>query len=237
MMFEDGFFENLPEDRIEAAIKICEHFEATSSVAGLDGGPGECISPPLSYEDYVDAWAALEAFCEAYHIEYPSLGLTGDTAQDIPSIKLRFNQCRGTFNDVQASQIVPTAREKYRKMFGVTFVYEFTDGDRERVQILVNELREEVTKSTLFNSEHKSRVLKRLEALQAELHKKMASLDKFWALVGEAGVALGKFGKDAKPFVDRIREITRITWVTQARAEELPSDATLPLLTVDKDDE
>ena len=58
----------------------------------------------------------------------------------------------------------------------------------------------------------------------------MSSLDKLWGLIGDVGVALGKFGKDAKPIVDRIREITMITWRTQARAEELPSATPLPLL-------
>ena len=58
----------------------------------------------------------------------------------------------------------------------------------------------------------------------------MSSLDRFWGLIGEAGVALGKFGQDAKPFVDRIREIAQIIWRTQARAEELPSGTPLPLL-------
>ena len=58
----------------------------------------------------------------------------------------------------------------------------------------------------------------------------MSSLDKLWGLIGEAGVVLGKFGRDAKPFVDRIREIAQIAWRTQARAEELPSGTPLPLL-------
>ena len=63
-----------------------------------------------------------------------------------------------------------------------------------------------------------------------ELHKRMSSVAKFWDLMGEAGVALGKFGKDAKPFVDRIKEILQITWRTQVRTEELPSATSLPLL-------
>lgn len=58
----------------------------------------------------------------------------------------------------------------------------------------------------------------------------MSDIDVFWGLVGDAGVAIGKFGKDAKPFVDRIREITDIVWRTQSRAEELPSGTPTPLL-------
>lgn len=62
----------------------------------------------------------------------------------------------------------------------------------------------------------------------------MSSLDKFWGLVGDAGVVIGKFGKDAKPMVDRIREITQIIWSIQARAEELPSNTMMPLLSDNK---
>ena len=82
----------------------------------------------------------------------------------------------------------------------------------------------------MFEEDHKQRLLKRIEKLQAELHKKVSDLDKFWGLVGDAGVVLGKFGKDAKPLVDRITEIAKIVWQTQARAEELPSGTDMPLL-------
>jgi hypothetical protein len=77
--------------------------------------------------------------------------------------------------------------------------------------------------------------LKRLESLQAEMHKRVSDLDRFWGLIGDAGVVLGKFGKDAKPFVDRIRDIADIVWRTQSRAEELPSGTSSPLLE-NKDD-
>ena len=59
----------------------------------------------------------------------------------------------------------------------------------------------------------------------------MSDLDRFWGLVGDAGVVVGKLGKDAKPIVDRIQEVAEIIWRTQARAEELPSGQEMPLLT------
>ncbi len=110
------------------------------------------------------------------------------------------------------------------------FFYEFTDGDLKRIQQIINELRSQITESTLFEDGHKQRLLRRLEAMQSEMHKKMSDVDKIWGLVGDAGVVVGKFGKDAKPFVDRIKELSKIAWRTQARAEELPSDSQNPLL-------
>ena len=55
-------------------------------------------------------------------------------------------------------------------------------------------------------------------------------MDRFWGLIGDAGVVVGKLGNDAKPIVDRIREIADIVWRTQSRAEELPSGTKLPQL-------
>jgi hypothetical protein len=52
----------------------------------------------------------------------------------------------------------------------------------------------------------------------------MSNYDRFHGLIGDSGILLGKFGQDAKPFVDRVREILSIVWLSQARTEELPSN-------------
>ena len=75
------------------------------------------------------------------------------------------------------------------------------------------------------------RLLVRLEKLQSEMHKKVSDLDRFRGLIGDAGVVLGKLGKDAKPIVDRIKEVADIVWQTQSRTEELPSGTKIPMLT------
>ena len=117
---------------------------------------------------------------------------------------------------------------RFRIGLGVKFAYEFSQGDLERIQSLLNDLRSLVSASEKFKPEHQQRVLARLEALQKELHKKVSDLDRFWGLVGDAGVMLAKLGNDAKPIVDRVREIADIVWNTQGRAEELPSTARPP---------
>lgn len=123
-----------------------------------------------------------------------------------------------------------SAIENKKKILNKGFFYEFSDGDLDRVQSLINELREQISGSDLFEDNHRSRLLRRLESLQSEIHKKMSDVDKIWGLVGDAGVVIGKFGKDAKPFVERIKELSQIAWKTQARAEELPSSSQNPLL-------
>ncbi|MCU8203536.1 hypothetical protein M2G83_21090 [Vibrio vulnificus] len=125
--------------------------------------------------------------------------------------------------------------QKYSHMLKSSFAYEFSQGDYERVQRLINELREHISSSTIIDDSHKHRLLKKLERLQSELHKRVPDLDRLWGLVGDAGVALGKFGDDVKPLVDRVKEIAGITWNTQKRAEELPSETPNPMLESSED--
>ncbi len=116
-------------------------------------------------------------------------------------------------------------KEKYLIHFGQSFAYEFSEEGLDRIQILINELRDLISDSNTIDENHKLRLLKRLENLQLELHKRVSNLDRFWGFVGDAGVVLGKFGKDVKPIVDRIREMLGIVWRTQAKSEELESNA------------
>jgi hypothetical protein len=128
-------------------------------------------------------------------------------------------------------------RNRFKAALGNTFSYQFSDGDLQRVQSLVNEIREKLSATDNLDDDHRRRLLLRLEKLQAELHKKMSDLDRFWGLVGDASVVMAKLGDDAKPIVDRIRELTGIVWNTQARAEELPSGTKPPLLGYSPDEE
>lgn len=124
--------------------------------------------------------------------------------------------------------------DQFKNQFALTlnnaFGYEFTDGDLKRVQALINELRELITANTELDEDHKLRLLKRLEKMQSEIHKKVSDLNAFYGLAVEASVMLKKVGENAKPIVDRIKELTGISWNTQARAENLPSGTEPPLL-------
>jgi len=112
-----------------------------------------------------------------------------------------------------------------------TFFYEFSDDETTRINQLISELRDIISQSELFEENHKQRLLRRLERLQSEVHKKVSDLDRFWGLVGDAGVTLRKFGEDARPIVDRVKELTKIIWGAQEKAEGLPASDTIPLLT------
>lgn len=129
--------------------------------------------------------------------------------------------------------------EALKKSFNISlangFAYEFTEGDLSRIQDLINELRGLLAEDSGLDDGHKRRLLKRLEELQKELHKKVSDLSHFYSLMGDFGVAVGKLGKDAKPITDRIGELLSFAWKAQARAEQLPSSAENPMLEHDSE--
>ncbi|MFC1890318.1 hypothetical protein ACFL4G_11240 [Thermodesulfobacteriota bacterium] len=191
----------------------------------------------LKYEDYLETYALFTALNERAipPVYDPLPTIRGTKEKDLSGIESFMMKVRTELSlqleKENSKELFNGFREKFRMQLNSGFFYEFSDGDLNRIQELINELRTEIQKSELFDANHKERILKRLESLQKELHKKVSSLDKFYGLIGDAGIALGKFGIDAKPFVDRVREISNIVWRTQARAEELPSGTSLPLLT------
>jgi len=130
--------------------------------------------------------------------------------------------------------------EDHKKTFGIqlgkVFHYEFSDGDLKRIQQLINELRDLISGTEKFNEEHKQRLLKRLEKFQAELHKKVSDLDRFWGILFDFSTVIGLMGENAKPMVGVIKEIVGIIWPVQTRAYDLASNLPFKLLG-EKDDE
>ena len=160
----------------------------------------------------------------------PSFEVSGAVDLDCRNIS-QYMETLAHYCISESSKIkVGAFRSRFKAALGAGFVYEFTQGDLDRVQALVNQIREMIHKTTGLEASHKQRRLSRLEKLQSEMHKKVSDLDRFWGLIGDAGVVLGKLGNDAKPIVDRIREVADIVWQTQSRAEELPSGIERPQL-------
>ncbi|WP_052671210.1 hypothetical protein [Draconibacterium sediminis] len=224
MIFNEDFFNDLPVNKYEAGQKICkeiiEHYN-------FQDQPVERYN---DYSSYIDAYAALDAFLQHHDLNYVMPKIESDRHKTIESLHRFCQEINIDFDKKISTSEFENARNKYNGIFENGFIYKFTDGDLSRIQELINELRDSISSSQLFDANHKERLLNKLEGLQKELHKKMSSIDKFWGLVGDAGIVLGKFGQDAKPLVDRISEIAQIIWRTQANAEELPSGTSLPLL-------
>lgn len=222
---DKSFVERMKVDTASAVVELCvetlRQVERASKWTAND------------YKVMVDVYMFLSAAKEA------GILLQGSPEVDVLDVTDRnglcsrvqvwLNELYSFYKAILDQDMLDASKNHFRSMFGNIFSYEFSQGDVDRVQFLINELREKISAANL-NEGHKQRLLARLEKLQSELHKKISDLDRFWGLVGDAGVVMGKLGNDAKPIVDRIKEVADIIWRTQSRAEELPSGSEFPRL-------
>lgn len=217
VFYDDSFVLSLPDDVDEAILVVLDRIllaekrtmedmlEARDLVLVLTGRVPVPTDRPIYYGQL--------------HTEDPDR--LSNAFRSICSVILRDRTARAS----------KTRQDRFVALLGMGFAYTLSEADLTRIQALVNELRDLITASDRFEDDHKRRVLDRLEGLQKELHRRLSNLDRFYGLIGDAGVLLGKFGHDAKPFVDRIREIVEIVWRSQANAEQLPASAKPALLT------
>ncbi len=226
-MFDDDFIENLPDDNWETLKLIKQRFKRVDNKT-------------LNREENFQVYLAAHAFLRSY---LQKIGFKGKIQEpssknsnfaNIKMMRELFDSLDGKiFRDYELKSnesFYIDAQEKFAAKLGAGFSYEFSEGDLTKIQKSINELRDLISGSELIEKDHKQRLLKRLERLQSELHKKMSDLDRFYGLMGDVGVMIRKLGEDAKPIADRIKDIMNIVWRTQARSEELESGAPNPFL-------
>ena len=224
MLFDDQFVGEIKSDPIAKVQEIC--LLAQEAISEGQGWTQQ------EYKVLLETYLLLSEIAEAHMLPF---AIKPPLIPDNPELALRCSTIAVYINEVKeaceshAEQLeIERTRARLRSSLGTTFAYEFSQGDLDRVQSLINDLRTLVSSVDGLDSSHRQRLLKRLESLQSEMHKRVSDLDRFWGLVGDAGVVLGRLGDSAKPIVDRIREIADIVWRTQGRAEELPSGAKPP---------
>lgn len=152
-MFQEKFIDELPDDPIEACHKICEEFVLQDNQI-----PSE--REEENYEIYLEAFGVFQAFIEAYQLNYNIPSITIDRKENIARIRKFFSQALKTLEKSVAFLTIEKAKNKFSVKIGRAFSYEFTTGDLNRVQTLLNELRDHVVGSKLFEDDHKQRILK-----------------------------------------------------------------------------
>ncbi|HVV00732.1 MAG TPA: hypothetical protein VHH88_05175, partial [Verrucomicrobiae bacterium] len=167
---------HLPADNFEALGVLCVEFEKFD---------GHARQLPEHHDDYVEALSILRAFAMAREAKLEPFPEIGPTRQkNIANIAGYFNQLRtvvrGELANRHAKGYFETKTEEYMALFSRAPAYEFTEADHKRVHDLINELRDLIRASTLISDEHKRRLLRRLEAMRGELHRKTNDIDRFW---------------------------------------------------------
>lgn len=225
MLFDQGFLASVDDNPVGAIVEACDM--ALRKLREFD----EVEEVTRQEQDIVvETVGLIDAIMDAYELtsHYSIPEPNGPLDDNYNELRNFVSNIHAEFQGAATEIRIEGLKRQFQAAMKSSFAYEFSQGDLERIQTLVNELRDSIGQCEKLDPTHKQRLLKRLEHLQSELHKRVSDLDRFWGLIGDAGVVLGKLGEDAKPIVDRIREIAQIVWRTQARTEELPSSTPIP---------
>jgi hypothetical protein len=203
LLYEREFLENIPDDYDRAIVAIIEpFFDFVDSTR-------HNFNTEESYKAASEFRTVLDAFFESRDINKNVPNVTND-AHSIDSIIKYALSLQSTSKEKIDIQEQEANKHEYLKIFKKEPVYVFTDSEFKKIQKLMNELRNLISNSELISAEHKRRLLRRLEAMQAELHKKTSDIDRFWGFIAEAGICARKFGEDMKPITERVETLGRI---------------------------
>ena len=227
-MLDDEFVTNLPDDPLDAVQAIYEKFEQFKNAS-----KGKPVTDIDLSDQSLQFLSLMTVIADKFGIGHLSKvpEASGAPNENTNNTSSYFVVVNKWLHEQRAKKKLSGGEDRFRTLLNKTFSYEFSDDETTRINQLISELRDIISQSELFEEGHKQRLLRRLERLQSEVHKKVSDLDRFWGLVGDAGVALRKFGEDARPIVDRVKELTKIIWGAQEKAEGLPPSDTIPLLT------
>lgn len=225
------YLEHINENPISGALELCGYIRVTNSQS--NEWTDDLIDLTLQ------GFAALEVVISEGQIsvetELPSIWEGSPVQMALEA--LGFLEAIEQELMQQASAIKLNGyRQKFSNILSKRPAYEFTEGDIEQIQEHVNQLRKLLQAATDLEEGHRARMLKRLEAFQRELHKKMSDLSKFFGFMGDMGVAMRTLGQDAKPIVDRYEQIIRAGWQAEARSAGLPHDSEMPRIGHDETD-
>ena len=201
--FPPKLLQGLPSDNVEALAALCAEFQRFD---------GHARQLPEHHNDYVEALSILKAFAMARdgRLEpFPELG--PQRHQNIAHVTAYFGQLSVTIREELTKRYsrgyFESKTEEYVSLFSRLTSYEFSEQNFSRVQALISELRDLIRNNTLISDEHKRRLLRRLEAMNGELHRRTGDIDRFWGFIGEAGIAMRKFGDDLAPITERVLEL------------------------------
>jgi hypothetical protein len=197
---------HLPGDNFEALAALCTEFERFD---------GHARQLPEHHDDYVEALGILKGFALARDAKvqpFPEIG--PQRHQNIACVAAYFSQLRTAVRTELTGRYsrgyFETKTEEYMALFARAQVYEFPEADFKRAHVLIGELRTLLSDNSLITEEHQRRLLRRLEAMRGELHKRTNDIERFWGFLGEASIVMRKFGEDLRPVSDRVLELGRI---------------------------
>jgi len=227
MYFDEEFLKSLPEEIPSALAAICEKYVSIYNSLGKTTEQHTLIK---------ESYGFVAAYSEANDLGLDVPQIVGDFTADKNNADQLFNGLRAK----SSKEIGQSEFEQFKKIhaarLGKVFHYEFSEGDLGLIQKLINELRDLISTTEELKEEHRYRLIKKLEKVQSELHKRVSDFDRFWGFCLDLSIVIGLMGKNAEPATDLVKKIVAIIWPAQTRAYELPSGLPLKLLGQSEDD-
>lgn len=194
--------------------------------------PKPITALPPTYKELLD----LLKLYAVLRVVAPAAGYSGELL-DISDIDASIDQCG----------IVGDAFESVRSWLDVQEAFHDTEaewrvklsgnliatpkGDLARIQTIINDLRSALRSAVSIEERHRARLLRKLEQLQAELHKTVSDYDRCYGFLIDLFSVARTAGEDLKPLVDRAKELVEIVLRVQSVAHGLPpGGGTPPLL-------
>lgn len=226
--FQREFLLSLPSDTDEALVALCKEFSRLNSKTSK------------KHAEYIESIAIAKSFCQSRKIA--SVPSFPEITPNAPTNVARITDWFGTVDKIfsnnlqqrRAIELYSVKENEYDILFGNIEYYEFSDSEFARIQSLINELRELIGESHLVSETHKIRLLRKLEAMQSELHQKTSDIDRFWSFIGEAGITIRKFGDDMKPISERMNELGKIVISVIMATEGIQALPEIAALLIDK---
>ncbi|KQM55761.1 hypothetical protein ASE80_01525 [Pseudomonas sp. Leaf15] len=226
MEFSDEYLMRINEDPIGVGLAVCRTATGRSKPATADAHSALLLETSLLLGTMVKS-GLLQTTAVPPSIVNGRLRRAADGYTYVMHIQ---REIEGILAREKAVQRQSEMEQRFDRLITGSFGYELTEGDLNEVQDLLNRLRDLVTKSEELTDNHKERLLKRLEEVQQELHKKLSKLDKLYCLAIEVSVVAGTIGKNAEPLVKVAKALFGISYRTHAHTEGLPSSTTPQLL-------
>ncbi|MBU3259948.1 hypothetical protein KPG71_07995 [Roseovarius sp. PS-C2] len=119
-----------------------------------------------------------------------------------------------------ADEIKSVEQEEHSDNLIPTF--EISPQDKTRIVELCEKMRRIIFVTADFDEPHRLRLLNRIAAIEAEIHKPKGMFDVVRGGINDIGETLGKFGKDIKPLTERMKEVVSITRKGTKAYDQLP---------------
>jgi len=162
MIFDEEFLEYLKNNPLEGTIRLVR-------IVRENLREDEREWHESDYLTFLEAYALVVEIVESQllPIPSPSFVIRGNMNDDCMHINQYLNALEEYCTSEASKLKVGSLRTHFKAFLGSGFSYEFSQGDLERVQVLVNQVRDLISQSHGLEKDHQRRLLARLEKLQA----------------------------------------------------------------------